>query len=113
MELRGEEDARPEDSPALPDSGRPDEDDDRGAIGENFCHPPLLALSRAPVELELPGLEARFELARASEPRSEFWFARCNPSFELVREFMPEFVFERLNAVERLFAAPLALRFVP
>ncbi len=46
-------DARPADSPALPDSA-----DERGAIGENLCQPPLLPLlSRAGVEPpELPDL---------------------------------------------------------
>jgi hypothetical protein len=66
---------RPADSPALPD---PDSEDERGAIGENFCQPPLLPpLSRAVVELpELPALDAEpaFELPRVSEPWLERWY---------------------------------------
>jgi hypothetical protein len=30
------------DSPPLPDIDEEDEEDERGVIGENFCHPPLL-----------------------------------------------------------------------
>ncbi|MGA9506795.1 MAG: hypothetical protein WBV31_20315 [Terriglobales bacterium] len=64
-------------------------------MGENFCQPPLLPLSRADVEPELPGLgtEPQFELPRASAALSEFelaefwrpelWFERSKPLFEL------------------------------
>lgn len=73
-------DVRPADPP-----GPADSEDERGAIGENFCQPPplLLPLSRAAVEPpELPGLGAdpEFELPCVSE----LWLERWNPLFELV-----------------------------
>src|SRR5271169_4375838 len=94
---------RPADSPDLPDS-----EDDRGAIGENFCQPPLLPpLSRAladPPELPDLGADAEFELPRVSEPLSGLfpglWLERWSPLFE--RTFEP--ALER--ASERVFALP-------
>jgi len=83
---------RPDDSPALPDS----EEEERGAIGVNFCQPPLL-LSRAVVDPpELPGLAAEpvFELPRDSKLRSELWPECWSPLFELTPEFMLEWTFE-------------------
>ena len=59
----------------------PDGEEERGAIGENFCHPPPLPPSLPDIELpELPGLfpEFIFELLRISED----WFGRWNPPFE-------------------------------
>ena len=61
----------PIDSPVLPDSVLPDSADERGAIGENFCQPPLLLpLSRALVEPLGLDAEFEFELPRVSEPLS-------------------------------------------
>jgi hypothetical protein len=49
-----DDDARPADSLALPDSPRPGSEDERGVIGENFCQPPLLLPPpREPAELPL------------------------------------------------------------
>jgi hypothetical protein len=79
------DDARPDDSPALLDSA---EEEERGAIGENFCQPPLLP-SRAVVEPpELPGLaaESAFELPRDSKLRSELWLECWIPPFALTFE---------------------------
>ena len=53
-----------------PDSARLDSPEERGAIGENFCHPPLLAPppSRPEEPIEFPLLDSAlmFELPRVS-----------------------------------------------
>lgn len=87
------DDVRPDDSPALLDS---EEEDERGAIGENFCQPPLLPLSRVVVDPpELPGLAAEpaFELPRDSKLRSELWLECWSPLFELTFELALECTF--------------------
>ncbi len=78
-------DPRPADSP-----DRPDSEDDRGGIDENFCQPPLLPSRPGDEPPALPDLDAdsALELPRASKLRSELlsevWLERWNPLFELL-----------------------------
>jgi len=86
-------DGRPAGSPRF------DSVDERGGIGENFCHPPPLLLPRADIEPpELPGLspDPEFELPRVSE----LWLKRWNPLFELV---FPGRATARPFPIDRLF----------
>jgi len=100
---------RPADSLALLDSlARADSEAERDGIGENFCQPPLLPLSRAMVELPGRAVEPTFELPRVSAPLPEFWFERWNPLFE---EPFPGRELSRLFPIDLLFDAvdaPLA-----
>ena len=105
---RASEDDRPDSSA---------EDDDRGVIGENFCHPPLLAApppSRPEEPIEFPPLDSAptFELPRVSAvdldpalspgrpascmPGSE---ARALPRASLPRFSVPRFSAERFSVL--------------
>ncbi len=99
------------DWPALLD----DSEEERAVIGENFCQPPLLLISRAEVELpELPGRGAdpEFKLPRASEPLSEFALECWNPPLELAFELaFPDRATSRLFSIHLPFDADdVALR---
>lgn len=105
--------------------GRADSEDERGAIGENFCQPPPLLLPRSralaePPELPNLGADAEFELPRASESLSGLfpglWLERWIPLFERTFEPALERTSERVLALpfpglatSRLF--PIALLF--